>query len=179
MSDATLLGSEDRAADICGYGPIPAAVARGLVMAAVRDNKSRATLRRLYTHPRSGALVALESRARLFPRGLAEFIGLRDQRCRTPYCDAPIRHSDHAQPFAKAGPTSAANGIGLCERRNYVKEAAGWQASGSVDEAGTHIAHFKAPTGERYRSSAPPRGPIVTVSELEVRIGVALARHAA
>jgi hypothetical protein len=179
MSDATLLGSEDRAADICGYGPIPAAVARGLVMAAVRDNKSRATLRRLYTHPRSGALVALESRARLFPRGLAEFIGLRDQRCRTPYCDAPIRHSDHAQPFAKAGPTSAANGIGLCERCNYVKEAAGWQVSGSVDEAGTHTAHFKAPTGERYRSSAPPRGPTVTVSELEVRIGVALARHAA
>jgi hypothetical protein len=179
MSDATLLGSEDRAADICGYGPIPAAVARGLVMAAVRDNKSRATLRRLYTHPRSGALVALESRARLFPRGLAEFIGLRDQRCRTPYCDAPIRHSDHAQPFAKAGPTSAANGIGLCERCNYVKEAAGWQVSGSVDDEGTHTAHFKAPTGERYRSSAPPRGPIVTVSELEVRIGVALARHAA
>jgi hypothetical protein len=179
LSDATLLGGDDTPADLCGYGPIPAAVARSLVTAAVEDHRSRATLRRLYAHPRSGALVALESRARLFPRGLAKFIWLRDQRCRTPYCDAPIRHSDHAQPFAKAGLTSAVNGIGLCERCNYVKEGAGWQVTASVDESGTHTAHFTSPTGERHRSSAPPRGPTVTVSEVEVRIGVALARHAA
>lgn len=179
LSDATLLGGDDTPADVGGYGPIPAAVARRLVAAAVEDRRSRATLRRLYTHPQSGALVALESRARLFPRGLATFIGLRDQRCRTPYCDAPIRHSDHAQPHAKAGPTSAVNGIGLCERCNYVKEATGWRVTASVDESGTHTAEFTSPTGEHYRCSAPPRGPTVTVSKLEVRIGIALARHAA
>ena len=179
LSDATLLGGDDTPADVGGYGPIPAAVARRLVAAAVEDCRSRATLRRLYTHPQSGALVALESRARLFPRGLATFIGLRDQRCRTPYCDAPIRHSDHAQPHAKAGPTSAVNGIGLCERCNYVKEATGWRVTASVDESGTHTAEFTSPTGEHYRCSAPPRGPTVTVSKLEVRIRIALARHAA
>jgi len=179
LSDATLLGGDETPADIAGYGPIPAEVARGLVAAAVGDRRSRATLRRLYAHPRSGALVALESRARLFPRGLATFIGLRDRRCRTPYCDAPIRHNDHAQPHANAGPTSAVNGIGLCERCNYVKEAAGWRVVAAVDQSGTHTAEFTSPTGERYSSSAPPRGPTITVSELEVRIGVALARHAA
>ena len=179
LSDATLLGGDDTPADVGGYGPIPAAVARGLVAAAVDDRRSRATLRRLYTHPRSGALVALESRARLFPRALATFIGLRDRRCRTPYCDAPIRHSDHAQPHANAGPTSAVNGIGLCERCNYVKEAAGWRVIAAVERSGTHTAEFTSPTGERYRSSAPPRSPTITVSEFEVRIGVALARHAA
>ena len=179
LSDATLLGGDDTPAEVGGYGPIPAAVARGLVAVAVDDRRSRATLRRLYAHPRSGALVALESRARLFPRGLATFIGLRDRRCRTPYCDAPIRHSDHAQPHANAGPTSAVNGIGLCERCNYVKEAAGWRVVAGVDRSGTHTAEFTSPTGERYCSSAPPPGPTITVSELEVRIGVALARHAA
>ena len=74
-----------------------------LVSGAVSDKRSRAMLRRLYAHPTSGALVAMESRARLFPRGLAAFIGLRDQRCRTPYCDAPIRHRDHARPWAGSG----------------------------------------------------------------------------
>lgn len=80
MSDETLLGGSDAPAEICGYGPIPAAVGRALVSAAVTDERSRATLRRLYAHPDSGALVAMETRARLFPRGLAAFIGLRDQQ---------------------------------------------------------------------------------------------------
>jgi hypothetical protein len=179
LSDETLLGGDGAPADICGYGPIPAAVARGMVAGAVTDRRSRATLRRLYTHPRGGALVAMESRARLFPRGLAAFIGLRDQRCRTPYCDAPIRHRDHAQPWAQGGPTAADNGLGLCENCNYVKQNAGWRVSAGVDETHTHRAVFTTPTGKIYRSTAPPRGPTITVSKLEIRVGVALARHAA
>ena len=83
MSDQALLGGDSTPAVIEGYGPIPAAVARGLVGAALTDKRSRATLRRLYRNPKSGALVAMESRSRCFPRGLAGFIGLRDQRCRT------------------------------------------------------------------------------------------------
>jgi Domain of unknown function (DUF222) len=179
LSDQTLLSDDDTPADICGYGPIPAAVARGLVSAAVTDSRSRATLRRLYAHPRSGALVTMESRARRFPRGLATFIGLRDQRCRTPYCDAPIRHRDHATPHTVGGPTAVANGLGSCERCNYVKEARGWRVSTDVDENGRHTAEFTTPTGREYRSAAPPRAPAVTVSELEVRVGIALMQHAA
>jgi Domain of unknown function (DUF222) len=179
LSDDTLLGGDDTPAEICGYGPIPAAVARAMVSNTVADRRSRATLRRLYAHPRSGALVAMESRARLFPRGLAAFIGLRDQRCRTPYCDAPIRHRDHAQPWADGGLTTAHNGLGSCELCNYTKEAPGWRVSTSVDENHTHTAEFTTPTGRTYRSTAPPRAPTITISHLEVRIGVALAKHAA
>jgi Domain of unknown function (DUF222)/HNH endonuclease len=179
LSDDTLLGGDGTPAEICGYGPIPAAVARAMVSNTLADRRSRATLRRLYAHPRSGALVAMESRARLFPRGLAAFIGLRDQRCRTPYCDAPIRHRDHAQPWAEGGPTTAGNGLGACERCNYTKEVAGWRVSTSVDENHTHTAEFTTPTGRTYRSTAPPRAPTITISHLEVRIGVALAKHAA
>lgn len=179
LSDRTLLSGDNTPADISGYGPIPAEVARGLVMAAGADTRSRATLRRLYAHPESGALVAMESRARRFPRGLATFIGLRDQRCRTPYCDAPIRHRDHATPHARGGRTAVANGLGSCERCNYVKEAAGWRVSTDFDETGRHAAEFTTPTGRHYRSAAPPRAPTVTISELEVRVGIALMQHAA
>jgi hypothetical protein len=179
LSDETLLGGDNAPADICGYGPIPATVARAMVSSAVTDQGSRATLRRLYAHPRTGALLAMESRARLFPRGLAAFIELRDQRCRTPYCDAPIRHRDHAQPWAEGGPTTADNGLGSCERCNYAKEAAGWDVSTSSDENHTHAAEFITPTGRRYRSGAPPRVRPIEISDVEVRVGIALARHAA
>jgi Domain of unknown function (DUF222) len=155
LSDETLLGAERGAALVEGYGPIPAAVARGLVHEAVTDKRAKATLRRLYRHPRTGALVAMESRSRCFPRGLAQFIGLRDQTCRTPYCDAPIRHRDHAQPRNRGGPTAAINGLGLCEQCNYVKESPGWQVSAG-DENGTHTAQFVTPTGAQYNSTAPP-----------------------
>ncbi|MEY8017485.1 HNH endonuclease [Mycobacterium servetii] len=179
LSDDTLLGGDDAPAEVAGYGPIPAAVARNLVHNAAADARSRATLRRLYVHPRSGALVAMESRARLFPRGLAAFIDLRDRRCRTPYCDAPIRHRDHAQPWARGGPTTVTNGLGTCQHCNYTKESPGWRVTTSTDETHTHTAEYTTPTGHTYRSEAPPRAPTIDCSELETRIGITLARHAA
>ena len=181
MSDQTLWGQDNAPAVLDGYGPIPASVAQHLVRDAVVDERSLATLRRLYRDPKSGSLVAMESRSRFFPKGLAGFIGVRDRTCRTPYCDAPIRHRDHATPRNRGGPTTATNGLGECERCNYTKEAPGWRVT-AADENGVHTAEFVTPTGARYRSTAPPLpgAPLIAVSEVEVRIGVALADlHAA
>ena len=166
ISDAALLGGANSPALIGGYGPIPAAVARGLVHEAVTDDRAKATLRRLYRRPRTGSLVALESRARCFPQGLAQFIGLRDQTCRTPYCDAPIRHRDHAQPHNRGGPTTAENGLGTCERCNYAKESPGWQVRAG-DENGAHTAEFVTPTGAKYKSTAPPLPDVSDIAASE------------
>ncbi|MGV0814581.1 HNH endonuclease [Mycolicibacterium boenickei] len=178
LSDQTLFGDDESAGMVEGYGPVPAAVARNLVSDAVADERSRATLRRLYRHPKSGALAAMESRLRLFPKALAEFIGLRDQTCRTPYCDAPIRHHDHAQPHAGGGATSALNGLGECERCNYVKESPGWTVT-TDDENGVHTAEFVTPTGAMYHSTAPPPpGPVdMYESVTELRVAIEFARH--
>ncbi|MGA5466120.1 HNH endonuclease [Mycobacterium sp. NPDC050041] len=151
ISDETLLAGDTEPAHLHGYGPIPAEIARRMV----HDAASVATLRRLYTHPRTGSLVAMESRSRCFPKGLAAFIDLRDQTCRTPYCDAPIRHHDHAHPHHIGGPTSAVNGLGECAACNYTKEADGWQVT-TTETGGTHTAAFKTPTGATYYSTAPP-----------------------
>jgi hypothetical protein len=152
LSDKALMGGHDPAR-IDGYGPLPAGLARALIAAAVNDDQSQATLRKLYATPTSGALVAMESTARIFPKGLARFIGLRDQRCRTPYCDAPIRHTDHA---TTGGPTSALNGDGLCEACNYTKQAPGWTVITHTDSTGTHITDITTPTGAHHHSQAPP-----------------------
>lgn len=170
ISDQALLGAANGSAVIAGYGPVPSAIAQSLIAAAVADPSSSARLRRLYAKPAGGALVAMESRSRLFPKGLAEFIALRDQRCRTPYCDAPVRHSDHATPARRGGPTSALNGLGLCERCNYTKESPGWTVSTGIDENGIHTAEFVTPTGAHHHSTAPPAPgtPAAPMSEIEV-----------
>lgn len=170
ISDQALLGVEQGAAAIAGYGSVPSSVAQKLIAAAVADPETLATLRRVYARPATGALVAMESRSRLFPKGLADFIGIRDQRCRTPYCDAPVRHRDHARPHRRGGATNAENGLGLCERCNYTKEAPRWTVSAGTDEKGSHTATFTTPTGAHHHSTAPPapgtsRTP---VSEIEV-----------
>ncbi len=176
MADTTLFGRDDQPGWLDEFGPVPAALARKLTGDAVADASARAALRRLYRHPASGQLVAMESRSRIFPKGLALFIGLRDQTCRTPYCNAPIRHRDHAVPKRRGGPTSAANGLGTCEACNYTKEAPGWAVSTS-DDGGVHTAEFTTPTGAVYRSTAPPLpGPPVRrkLSLVEDRLNVDL-----
>ena len=167
VSDATLLGGGHQPGWVAGYGPVPAGFARELVATAIAD--AQATLRRLYTTS-TGALVAMDSRARAFPAGLRLFIDLRDQSCRTPWCDAPIRHRDHVVPDHAGGPTGATNGQGLCEACNQAKEAPGFTAT---TVGGTVVT--TTPTGHQVRSRAPdlpPGDPPVTPEPARPRVDV-------
>ncbi|KUI36711.1 DUF222 domain-containing protein [Mycobacterium sp. GA-2829] len=177
LADTTLVGDDDEPGWCEGYGPVPAAVVRALVSDAVADDAAKATLRRLYRHPASGQLVAMESKARAFPKGLAAFIDIRDRTCRTPYCNAPIRHHDHARPHRDHGPTSAINGLGECEACNYAKEAPGWVVTAEVVD-GEHRAEFRTPTGATYWSTAPPLPgpPILTRSVMEDGLSIDIVR---
>ena len=114
----------------------------------------RIWLRRLYTAPGTGDLVALDSRARIFPPGLRRFVTVRDATCRTPYCDAPIRHLDHIVPWHDGGETTAANGAGLCEACNHTKETPGWRVKPRPGPR--HTLQVTTPTGHTYHSTAPP-----------------------
>ncbi|WP_435741734.1 HNH endonuclease [Nocardioides sp. SYSU DS0663] len=150
MSDHTAFGTSDDPAHLDGYGPIPAELGREILAGALTTNEE-VWVRRLYTSPTTGELVAMDSRARQFPAGLARFIRLRDQVCRTPWCTAPIRHSDHADAVIDGGPTTGENGQGLCEACNYAKQAPGWRARPSP--AGT--IETLTPTGHRHHTRPP------------------------
>ncbi len=164
MSDSTLLGIDNAPALMPGYGPVPAGTARELLASSDSDSEdeesAKAWLRRLFAHPDSGALSQVESTRRVFPRGMRRFITTRDGTCRTPWCDAPIRHIDHIQDHAHGGPTSVSNGQGLCERCNYLKQTPGWKTetliSGPGRSSGPHRVRVTTPTGHTYDSSAPP-----------------------
>ncbi|WP_087873620.1 HNH endonuclease, partial [Arthrobacter globiformis] len=156
MTDRTLFQGDSEPARIAGYGVVPAAWARTLVTSgqAEGDHGLKAWVRRLYTAPGSGDLVAMDSRRRLFPAPLRRFIQVRDDTCRTPYCDAPIRHLDHVVPWHAGGPTSLGNGTGLCEACNQTKEAPGWKAQ--PRSGPRHTLEIRTPTGHTYHSTAPP-----------------------
>jgi hypothetical protein len=149
MTDRTLLQGDNEPARIPGYGIVPADWALNLLMqgqgepdplqpaagdssrpcgSPTGQKEFKTWVRRLYTAPGTGDLVAMDSRRRLFPAPLRRFIQIRDDTCRTPYCDAPIRHHDHIIPWHDCGPTSLSNGAGLCEACNHTKELPGWKA---------------------------------------------------
>ncbi|MDF2093770.1 DUF222 domain-containing protein [Knoellia sp. 3-2P3] len=167
----TLLGG-DEPATLPGEHPVPAAFARRLLTdtADCADSCSDAgaalTLRRLFTTPTGDQLVAMDSRRRVFDGQLRRFLTLRDQSCRTPWCDAPIRHADHVVPDRAGGPTSAPNGQGLCAACNHAKEAPGWSAVATAPgptaadpHAPPHRVRTTTPTGHTYDSTAPPLLP--------------------
>ncbi|MER6975257.1 DUF222 domain-containing protein [Nocardioides sp. NPDC000445] len=145
MTDDSLINTNNQPAMVEGYGPVPAAWARETL------NDAEVFVRRLLTDP-AGRLVAMESRSRKAPEGLAEFIATRDGGiCRTNGCDAPIRNVDHVERHADGGTTSAENLQGLCERCNQAKEALGWQARPGPDGSIITI----TPTGHTYTSPPP------------------------
>jgi hypothetical protein len=162
LSDATLLNLPGDAGDEPGWVSAPGVAPVPLPADDVRDLVARAqeaglaSLRRLYADP-DGQLVAMDSRSRVFPAGLAQFLATRDRSCRTPYCDAPVRHRDHVRPWADGGPTTAENGQGLCEACNQAKEATDWSAQ--VADTDPHTVETTTPTGHRHRSRAPGLPP--------------------
>jgi hypothetical protein len=145
MTDQTLFGDgpdADAPAWLHGYGFVPAPWARRLLADSLGAG-APVWVRRFFTRPGSDDLAAMDSRQRVFPEALQQFLRVRDRTCRTPWCDAPIRHADHVRGHAAGGPTAADNGQGLCEQCDYAKQEPGWR-------------EITTPTGHSYRSTAPP-----------------------
>lgn len=120
-----------------GYGAVPAEAVRAQLRAATAEPAEpaddpfgtdgpavRAELRRLYVHPTSDELVAMDSTARAFPPALRRFLTWRDTTCRGPHCNAAIRQGDHIEPVSRGGPTSGDNGQGLCAHCNQKETSA-------------------------------------------------------
>jgi hypothetical protein len=114
-------------------------------------------LRRVFTDPATGQLVAAESRARAFPPALARLIRLRDDLCRAPYCDAPIQHIDHVIDHAAGGPTSQADGQGLCAFHNYLKNELA--TVDLADRTGDHQVHWRTLINTVTTRPDPLTGP--------------------
>ncbi|WP_162260285.1 HNH endonuclease [Nocardioides sp. Root190] len=131
---------------------VPAETARLLLAHSITEGVG-AWFRQLYANP-LGRLVALTSRQRTFPDGLAELLQVQGHGiCATPWCDAPIQHSDHIVPVEDDGATDHHNGQGLCAACNHAKQA-GWRQSAD-SPIGRPAVTTTTPTGHRYHATAP------------------------
>jgi len=153
----TLTGQEP--AYVPDYGPIPADLARDWVAGP----EQAVQVRRLFAFPGTGDLVGMDSRSRTYTGLLAWFIKLRDQTCRTPFCPAPIRHTDHIASHASGGPTSERNGQGMCIRCNLGKEHPDYEVTGDATATTVTIGRLTATS----HPPAPPGLPPPTKSYVE------------
>jgi HNH endonuclease len=137
--------TETSVAQLVGGGLLPAELAWEIIT----SSRAAKWWRRLFTAPTTGALIGGDPRRRRFDGFLAELIKLRDQRCRTPYCDAPVREFDHIHRWTDGGPTSYRNGRAVCSRCNQTREAPGWsiQTVGIDYPAAVHTVVTTTPTG--------------------------------
>jgi hypothetical protein len=154
LTPDTLLGTSQRPARI-NDTVIPAQSARDL---AARTDAPR-WLRRVFTHPQTGAVTGLDPTRRRFTPGDARYLAVRDQHCRHPRCEAPIADRDHVVRAADRGPSTPTNGQGLCEGHNLVKEIPGWHTRVTDPTPGHHTVQTTTPTGHTYHSHAPPGLP--------------------
>jgi Domain of unknown function (DUF222) len=145
VSLGTLLGCDDQPADLDGYGPITAALARRIA------GDPTGTWRRLVTDD-TGQMLDYGRRTYRPPANLTDHVIARDTTCRFPGCRRPARlcDLDHDQPWDNGGETNSDNISALCPRHHN----AGWQIKHRQD--GSH--EWSSPTGHRYLVSPPDDG---------------------
>ncbi|MFD1213531.1 DUF222 domain-containing protein [Arthrobacter sp. GCM10027362] len=120
----TLLGLDEEPAELEGYGPVPAAVARVLCANAP-------SFHRVLTHPETGVRLSWGRTTYRVPKGLARVV-----RHRHPVCTfAGCRHGagtcelDHTVAFADGGETALDNLGPTCKHHHRLKHTAGWSAA--------------------------------------------------
>jgi uncharacterized protein DUF222 len=146
VSLATLLGLDDQAGDLDGYGPIPAELARRIAA------DESGTWRRLVTDP-LGHLIDYGQTTYRPPQHLRDFVNARDRECVGIGCHRQAQRCDHDHtvPFSQGGSTSASNLSPQCQRHHYLKHHADWHNHRNPDGTTT----WTSPSGRSYTKPAP------------------------
>jgi hypothetical protein len=140
----TLLGLTQTPAELVGYGPIPAPLARALA--------ADAAWTRLVTEPVTGHLLDYGSTQYRPPQVLQDFLIARDRTCRAPSCGQPAHRCelDHHVPYP-AGRTSAGNLSPFCKHDHLNKTHAGWHVTRNPDGSLT----WTTPLGRTHTVEQP------------------------
>ena len=146
---ATLLGDNEQPAELDGYGPIPASLARQIA------GDPSGTWRRLITDD-AGKLLDYETTTYTPPAELDRHVKTRDRKCIVPGCGRPAHQCelDHRVPFPR-GSTNAENLEPLCKRHHIMKHHSDWLVEKMPD--GVYL--WTTPTGHRYRYKPPDLPP--------------------
>ncbi|HEY2273277.1 MAG TPA: HNH endonuclease signature motif containing protein, partial [Jatrophihabitantaceae bacterium] len=156
---STLLGLDQQPAELAGYGPIPASVARKLA------GDPNSTWHRL-VHDEVGDLIDYGRAVYQPPQDLVDFVTARDHTCRGPGCNRDSRSCelDHVRDWANGGATSHDNLGPECGRHHHLKHDCGWNVERNPD--GTYT--WTSPTGQTYDK---PPDELPKDTTLETQLG--------
>jgi len=150
IAASTLIGADDRPAELDGHGPIDAELARTLAATAGLWD-------RLFLDPR-GMVTRTDTYAPT--ERMRRLLRARDQHCRFPGCRMPARNCDmdHNHDYAKGGRTEVCNLCCLCEGHHALKHPdldARWRWTVTQRPGGVIV--WTSPSGRVYIDTPPPR----------------------
>ncbi|MCJ1685261.1 HNH endonuclease signature motif containing protein [Rathayibacter sp. VKM Ac-2928] len=147
LAASTAVGLDDAPADLDGYGPVPAEIARELIRTA-------ASFTRVLTDPETGAVVSVGRTHRVPPPQMRLHLQLRDQTCRFAGCTRPATTSeaDHTLEWRNGGETSLENLVSLCTSHHHLRHGDQW----TYDQVDDVTIVWTSPTGRRISNRPPP-----------------------
>jgi hypothetical protein len=149
----TLLGSTDEPADLDGYGPIPAAMARKLVANGANS------FYRVLVDPRNGAPLEIGRTSYRLTEAMKRWIRMRDGHCTFPGCTNPStdNDTDHLTAWHHHGTTDVSNLAQLCPKHHRLKHNSSWTPTPATK---TEPPGWTSPTGRHYPGQHPDPQPL-------------------
>ena len=151
-----LFGITDEPANLDGYGPIPASMARTLVA------NGATSFYRVLVDPRDGAPLEIGRTSYRLTKAMKKALQLRDGRCTFPGCNNPSldNEADHLQAWQHGGHTGISNLAQLCPKHHRLKHATGWTPTTAAQN---EPPGWTSPTGRHYKAEhhdwEPPHWP--------------------
>lgn len=142
---ATLAELSESPAELAGFGPVTADVAR-----RVAEAQRRAAWRYSVLDS-TGAVVDSGTTRRRPTRTLIDRVTARDRTCRAPGCRAPASRIDldHTVDHAHGGATTDRNLGALCRHHHRAKHRGGYQ----LRQPQPGVFHWTTPLGHHYRKT--------------------------
>jgi hypothetical protein len=147
-----LFGLTDEPAELDGYGPIPASMARELLAGGAES------FRRVLLDPRDGTPLEIGRISYRLTKAMKKALQLRDGKCVFPGCsnNSLDNDTDHLTAWQHGGTTDVSNLAQLCPRHHRLKHNSRWTPTpAATDEP----PGWTSPTGRHYTAEQPDREP--------------------
>jgi hypothetical protein len=147
-----LLGLTDEPANLDGYGPIPASMARKLVA----DGAS--SFYRVLVDPRDGAPLEIGRTSYRLTKAMKKALQLRDGKCTFPGCNnhSLDNDTDHLTAWHHGGTTGISNLAQLCPKHHRLKHNSPWKPTPATNN---EPPGWTSPTGRHYKPEQPDPEP--------------------
>lgn len=151
-----LFGITDEPANLDGYGPIPASMARTLVA------DGATSFYRVLVDPRDGAPLEIGRTSYRLTKAMKKALQIRDGKCTFPGCNnpSPDNDTDHLQAWQHGGTTGISNLAQLCPKHHRLKHNSGWEPTPATQN---EPPGWTSPTGRHYKAEhhdwEPPHWP--------------------